>query len=194
MLNKLFYNKNWIITFLLVFIGFISGFFFDPNYFQIIGLKVKQLNISADGIIGALGNLTGGFIGAMVAYFIARKQFTTDNNKIIQQQYNILRLILEELDSNHNILETFENELLQKDDKIINLLNSKWIDHLPDVIPLLNDETITLLIDYSNTITLLKRILTDEKETQIEENLDQAKETIHDSLEKLHKILENRPT
>lgn len=151
--------KNLFLNFFILIIGFLLGELVGFDLFKKFFSLLQNSKISPDGLLGAFGNLTGGLIGALIAYWIAQNQLNNEHIKIKKQHFHTLRLISKELNSNINILEKFQNELLNNNVAVINLLSLKWIDQLPHVIPLLDDEHITCLFNYSNTIKVLKECL-----------------------------------
>ncbi len=113
-------------------------------------------------IVGALGNISGGVIGGLVAFIVAKTQISsTMKNEEIALNYNVishLKLLKSEFNYNKNLIIEFKDDIInQQNLEIVEQLSTvSWSNSSPQISSKLSDEDLISILNTVTTTNLLK--------------------------------------
>lgn len=127
-------NKKITITIRSLIISILVGVFALIGLYFIFSLNFKTLSDNNDqiiAVIGALGTLTGGVIGGLVAYFAAAyqvKKHSEQNERVANNTaLSSLTLIYTELKYNQNLLQSFKQSFSDINSPVFSSISiSEW--------------------------------------------------------------------
>lgn len=113
-------------------------------------------------IVGALGNISGGVIGGLVAFIVAKTQISsTIKNEEIALNYNVishLKLLKSEFNYNKNLIIEFKDDIInQQNLEIVEQLSTvSWSNSSPQISSKLSDDDLISILNTVTTTNLLK--------------------------------------
>lgn len=112
-------------------------------------------------IVGSLGNIIGGFIGAIVAYIVAayqvQKTFDLEKIKGNSSKYAVLRLLKSELSSNLRLLENFRQDYHASKTDFVNHISIEiWDKCSIQIGPEVTDATLDKIMSVYGKVKLVK--------------------------------------
>lgn len=139
-------------------------------------------------IISALGNVSGGIIGGLVAFIIAKTQIssTFKNEKRISKNNVIshLKLLKSEFSFNKMLIIEFKNDIIEQTniDVIDQLSTAAWSSSSPKISTQLSDDDLISILNTVTTTNLLKIHIKSCKTESIETELDDLCSFLDDTI------------